>query len=134
MSGPFTAFVYGGSAGPGFGAPISNRSFAGYTPGAGISGVVPVAQVLPPCATGVAYSETITAVGGTGPYTFAVVSGALPAGLSLSTAGVISGTPTAAAASSFTVQARDSTGATGSLVFSIGAATGGATSNYGFVS
>lgn len=38
---------------------------------------------LPAGEVGVAYSETISASGGIGPYTFAVISGALPDGLSL---------------------------------------------------
>ncbi|MCX7170528.1 MAG: CHRD domain-containing protein [Proteobacteria bacterium] len=57
---------------------------------------------------GSAYSQTLTATGGFTPYTWAVANGALPAGLSLSTAGVISGTPTAAGSSSFTVRVTDS--------------------------
>ena len=63
---------------------------------------------------GTAYSRTITANGGTGPYTYAVNVGTLPSGLSLSSGGVISGTPTAAGSFSFTVLATDtSTGCTG---------------------
>jgi hypothetical protein len=37
------------------------------------------------------YQETITAAGGTAPYSFALTTGTLPAGLSLDTSGVISG-------------------------------------------
>jgi hypothetical protein len=44
---------------------------------------------------GTAYSQTLTASGGTAPYTWTIVSGTLPAGLTLSTRGVISGTPSA---------------------------------------
>jgi hypothetical protein len=81
---------------------------------------------------GSAYSQTITASGGTSPYTFAVTSGSLPAGLTLSSGGVLSGTPTTAAAASFTVQASD-TGANhiGSQSYSvtIGAAAGGPVAN-----
>ena len=44
---------------------------------------------------GVAYSVTLTATGGTKPYSWSVKSGALPGGLSLdSTTGAITGTPT----------------------------------------
>jgi hypothetical protein len=56
----------------------------------------------------VAYSATLSATGGTPPYNWTVKSGALPAGLSLSTAGAISGTPTAAGASTFVAQVTDS--------------------------
>jgi hypothetical protein len=48
---------------------------------------------------GTAYSVQLTGTGGISPYTWTVASGStLPAGLSLSTAGVISGTPLAAGA------------------------------------
>ena len=73
---------------------------------------------LPPALTGHAYSQTVTATGGTGPYTFSIVAGALPPGLTLNPAtGVISGTPTSSAAASFTVQALDSLGNTGSRAY-----------------
>ncbi|MDI1313050.1 putative Ig domain-containing protein, partial [Prosthecobacter sp.] len=49
---------------------------------------------LPDAAVGTAYSQTFGASGGNTPYTWAVSSGTLPAGLTLSTAGVLSGTPT----------------------------------------
>lgn len=56
------------------------------------------------------YTQTLQAHGGVGPYTYAITAGALPAGLTLSTGGVISGTPTIAGASSFTITATDSEG------------------------
>ncbi len=76
---------------------------------------------------GSAYSQTLVATGGTAPYTWAVSSGTLPAGLSLSAAGVISGTPTAAASASFTVGVTDSAApvatATKALSLNVTAAT-----------
>jgi hypothetical protein len=54
-----------------------------------------------------AFTFTLEARGGTTPYTFAIDSGSLPAGLSLSAAGVISGTPTSQAASTFVVEVTD---------------------------
>ncbi len=59
-------------------------------------------------AVATAYSQTLAATGGTGTLTWSVASGYLPAGLSLSSAGVISGTPTAIGTSYFTVQVADS--------------------------
>ncbi len=56
----------------------------------------------------VAYSQTITASGGVAPYSFAVTAGALPAGLTLSPGGLLSGTPTAGGSFNFTVTATDS--------------------------
>jgi Putative Ig domain len=58
--------------------------------------------------TAVAYSATLSATGGTAPYTWTIKSGTLPAGLSLSTGGTISGTPTTAGATTITVQVTDS--------------------------
>lgn len=54
------------------------------------------------------YSATLTSAGGTGTVTWSVSQGTLPAGLNLSSAGVISGTPTASGISNFTVSATDS--------------------------
>ncbi len=59
--------------------------------------------------TKTAYSASLSATGGTAPYAWSIASGSLPTGLSLSgTSGVISGTPSAAGSSSFTVQVTDS--------------------------
>ena len=65
---------------------------------------------LPNGIVGQAYSQTLQASGGMAPYTYALTAGTLPAGLTLSTGGVISGTPTTPGASSFTVTATDSEG------------------------
>ncbi len=56
---------------------------------------------------GSGYSATVAASGGTTPYTWSLSAGALPNGLTLSGAGQISGTPTAAGTSSFTVTVTD---------------------------
>ncbi len=75
---------------------------------------------LPNGVVGTPYSQTVSAVGGTGPYTFTVSSGALPNGLTLNaTTGVISGTPTAAGTFNFTITATDSNGCPGSRPYSI---------------
>ncbi|WP_349779572.1 putative Ig domain-containing protein [Xanthomonas sp. WHRI 7065] len=65
---------------------------------------------LPAATAGSAYSQTLSASGGTAPYTFAITAGALPAGLSLSAGGVLSGTPTASGGFNFTATATDSGG------------------------
>jgi hypothetical protein len=57
-----------------------------------------------------AFNQTLAATGGIAPYTYALTSGSLPAGMNLSTGGVLSGTPTAPGATSFTVSAMDSEG------------------------
>ena len=64
-------------------------------------------------------SSQLTAVGGTPPYSWSVVSGSLPSGLSMSTSGVITGTPAAAGTSSFTVRVTDSAQATATAALSL---------------
>ncbi|MGC8723670.1 MAG: putative Ig domain-containing protein [Acidobacteriota bacterium] len=68
---------------------------------------------------GTAYSQTISASGGAGPYAFAVTSGNLPEGLALSSGGYLSGTPSAAGTSAFTVTATDANGCTGSANYTV---------------
>jgi acid phosphatase len=68
----------------------------------------------------VSYSASLQASGGTAPYTWSVLSGQLPTGLLLtSSTGTIAGIPTLAGSFSFTIQVKDSTGATTSAGFSI---------------
>ncbi len=64
---------------------------------------------LPAATVGVAYSQSLTATGGTPPYMWSISSGSLPSGLSLgASTGVISGTPTGAAGTDqFTVTVSD---------------------------
>jgi uncharacterized protein YjdB len=64
--------------------------------------------VLPTGLQNQPYSATLTAGGGTAPYAWSLVSGtSLPAGLSLSSAGQISGAPTGIGTSTFSVQVSD---------------------------
>lgn len=75
---------------------------------------------LPDGVVGIAYNQTITASGGTAPYTYAVSSGALPAGLALDpNTGVISGTPTTVQTTTFQITATDSAGCTGSRSYTV---------------
>jgi len=72
------------------------------------------AFTMPQATVGTAYSASVgTAAqvsGGTPPYTYAIISGSLPAGLSMNSAGTVSGTPTTAGTSTFGVQVTDSSG------------------------
>jgi hypothetical protein len=63
---------------------------------------------LPSGTQSVAYSQTLTATGGIGSYSWSLSSGTLPTGLTLTNGGLISGTPTAFGTNSFTVQVTDS--------------------------
>lgn len=56
------------------------------------------------------YSVALAAQGGTSARTWSIVSGVLPPGLTLSPAGVLSGSPTAPARALFTVQVSDASG------------------------
>lgn len=71
----------------------------------------PVIDGTPPGGeTTVPYTFTFTASGGLAPYRFSVRAGTLPAGLTLSTSGVLSGTPTQAASNVVTVRVTDANG------------------------
>jgi hypothetical protein len=80
------------------------------------------------------YTATLLASGGKTPYAWSVVSGQLPAGLALSaTTGTISGTPTAAGSSSFTVGVHDAAGASATLATSISIGAASTTVEFGHV-
>lgn len=65
-----------------------------------INGALTITSGSPPAGeVGVPYSFQFTATGGSGNYSWSVTAGTLPAGLTLSAAGLLSGTPTAAGTS-----------------------------------
>jgi Putative Ig domain len=80
---------------------------------------------FPSGSIGANYSETLAASGGSGNYTWSISSGSLPAGLTLNpSTGVISGMPSAAGTSGFTVQVSDGVNtATSSLSITINSTT-----------
>jgi YVTN family beta-propeller protein len=65
-------------------------------------------STLPQQAVGTPYSQQLWSVAGTSPFTYEVTNGSLPAGLTLSSSGLISGTPTQVVNASFTVAVTDS--------------------------
>jgi hypothetical protein len=81
-------------------------------PGSGNPGPAPapapalsiVTSGLPGATVGTSYSTTLTASGGSGTKSWTVAAGSLPAGLSLSSTGVLSGTPTTSGTASFTAK------------------------------
>jgi hypothetical protein len=61
----------------------------------------------------VAYTESLTATGGVGPYSYAVTSGTLPGTMALSPVGAFSGMSSIAATTSISITATDADGFTG---------------------
>ena len=74
---------------------------------------------LPDGQVGVAYSQTLTASGGSAPYVWTLLSGPLPGGISLSSAGVISGTGSVASSFPFFVRVTDSAALSATQALSI---------------
>jgi len=74
---------------------------------------------LPNAVLGFSYDQTVSANGGAGPYTYAITSGDLPAGLSLSSTGQIAGAPFTTGTSSFAITATDMNGCAGTGNYSI---------------
>jgi hypothetical protein len=74
------------------------------------------------------YSQTLAASNGNPPYTWSVLGGALPPGLSLASSGTLSGTPAQAGAFEFTGKVTDTAGASATSIFAITIAPQGLTS------
>jgi large repetitive protein len=74
---------------------------------------------LPSASFGIPYSQTISASGGTAPYTFTVTTGSLPPGFTLTSTGpssvLLSGTPTTVGTYNFTMMATDANGCPNAL-------------------
>jgi hypothetical protein len=86
-------------------------------------------STIPNGTAGVSYSQSLSQTGCLGSPTYALTAGTLPTGITLSPAGVLSGTPTSTGAFNFTITAMDASGCTGSRAYTIIIAcpTGGAT-------
>ena len=78
---------------------------------------------LPTGTQGSSYSDSLSATGGSLPYTWSLASGSLPAGVSLDAAGNLSGTPSATGTSSFSVRVNDAAShtATANLALTVNA-------------
>jgi len=72
---------------------------------------------LPQPVVGEAYSQTITASGGTAPYAFGITGGSMPPGLALLDYGLVWGTPTVRTSASITVVAMDANGCKGTRTY-----------------
>ncbi len=100
---------------------LKNGTF-GYGYGNQVCPLAVTTTTLPGGTVGTSYSVTLVGTGGASPYVW-TETGALPGGLNLSGAGVISGTPTAAGSFSFTVTMTDAYGQvkTGTLSIAVAA-------------
>ena len=97
---------------------LSQRATAAFT----LSVLAPVAITttsLPAGTVGDAYTATLAATGGSAPYTYAVTAGALPGGLALTSAGVLSGKPTAQGTFNFSITATGANGGTFTAAFMV---------------
>jgi Putative Ig domain len=84
---------------------LANNAF-GYGYGNEVCPLAVTTATLPAGTVGTSYSQALAGTGGAGTYVW-TESGALPAGITLSTAGTLSGTPTASGAFPFTVTMTD---------------------------
>jgi hypothetical protein len=143
--GPYTYALTSGSLPTGLSLATSTGGFSGTESGPGIfafgitatdvhgyvglqtyavtviSPLITVSPVspLPVGIQGLSYSGTFMSAGGIGPYSYAVTAGSLPSGISLSSAGVLSGTDSATGTASFTVTSTDAHGFVGSTSYSL---------------
>jgi hypothetical protein len=120
---PDGRFAYGGSA-----FPTGTHQAANYwVDVAFVSNAATTLQITTAQLAGGAvagsYSSTLSASGGSTPYTWSLASGTLPNGLSLNASGSISGTLSLAGSFPFTVQVKDGAGLSASANFSINVAT-----------
>lgn len=76
-------------------------------------------EPLPRAAVNTLYSQQLTATGGTPAYSFAVIGGTPPAGITLSSSGLLSGTATTTTPANFTVRATDVNGCTGTKTYTL---------------
>ncbi|WP_236585435.1 putative Ig domain-containing protein [Dyella sp. EPa41] len=114
-AGTFNFTIKATDSSTGTGAPFTASQSYSLTVSAPAITVAPA--TLPAGTGGVAFSQTVSASGGNGSYTYSLSAGALPPGIGLSSSGVLSGTPTTAGIYNFTITAADGVGFTGSQAY-----------------
>lgn len=113
----FTATVTDSTAG------VAGQASRSYTLSIAAPTLTPGQPTLPAGTAGTAYNQTLSTSGGTAPYSYSVVSGALPTGLSLTTAGVLSGTPSAAGSFAFSIRVSDANGFSATQAYTLAIAS-----------
>jgi len=110
------------------------QACGGGSPGSSTSGpLVITTSSLAGGVVTVSYSATLAATGGTGTgYAWTASGGSLPAGLTLATSGLLSGTPTIVGSFSFTAEVTDSSGKSATANLSVVIAAAGPLTNYEF--
>ena len=87
--------------------------------------VITTATPLASGIVGTAYAAALAATGGTVPHVWSISAGSLPPGISLSSAGLFSGTPTAAGTFNFTARVTDNAGVISTKVLALTTAQSG---------
>jgi hypothetical protein len=103
------------------GTMADKHTTSGGTRAAGSSALIVTTDSIPNGVMNADYAAQLGAAGGNAPYTWAMTDGDLPAGLKLSSGGVLSGVPTEATETTFTAQVTDgaSAAATQELTISV---------------
>ena len=88
--------------------------------------VTGVLAITPPASpvTNTPYNSQIQVTGGTGPYTFASSSGAMPPGMSLSAGGLLTGAPTTPGSFSVVIHVTDANGLSSPIALNINVLAG----------
>jgi hypothetical protein len=101
-------------------APTQSASAAvSVNPSTQPAGLAITTTALPPETSGLNYQANLYATGGTPPYQWSLISGALPVGFTLGSTGAISGTSSVIGVYNFTVQVQDSVLHTASAALSL---------------
>jgi len=116
-AGSFNFTVQATDSSTGTGAPFTASQSYALTVDAPAIAITPA--TLPAGTGGAAYSQALSASGGSGGYTYNLASGALPPGIALSSSGTVSGVPTTAGSYNFTVSATDGFGFSGSRAYTL---------------
>lgn len=81
--------------------------------------VISSASPLPGGTVGASYQQALTVTGGSAPYSWSVIAGALPGGVTLNPTGTLAGTPTTAGTNAFTLQVTDAATAAATKAFTL---------------